>query len=248
MKEQFENAITLIKKQENLNACIAGSAMLGYQEDWNQDIDIFCYDEQSFTALLYFMHYNPMFNILDKLELHKFNEYTQRNKSSLASIGLITLKFTYNLCIPINIVFKKYQKNIFDVLSAFDIDLIAQGYCLKTGKYLSLRESKDYVGTYNSWNTSFHIVDQWSCRRLIRQFLRVIKYTERGYDLTSVTEKYISMIQEILDEDNIYKTQKGTEFYDRTQKEFSIVLQILQVWKLEQKMTPENQLILQTFI
>jgi len=57
MKEQFENAITLIKKQENLNACIAGSAMLGYQEDWNQDIDIFCYDEQSFTALLYFMHY-----------------------------------------------------------------------------------------------------------------------------------------------------------------------------------------------
>jgi len=56
------------------------------------------------------------------------------------------------------------------------------------------------------------------------------------------------MIQEILDEDNIYKTQKGTEFYDRTQKEFSIVLQILQVWKLEQKMTPENQLILQTFI
>jgi len=248
MKEQFEQVFNLIKDQNHINGCIAGSAMLGFQEEWNQDIDIFCYDEQSFTALLYFMHYNKMFTILDPLEKHKFEDYTRNNKSSLNNLGLITIKYTYNLCVPVNIVYKKFLNNIFNVLSSFDVDLIAQGYCLKTKKTLSLRESTGSKVYCNSWNPSFHQLDIWSTKRLIRQFLRVIKYTERGYDLEDVTDRYISMINEILNQNNIYKTQKGTEFYEKTQKEFSIVLKILEYWKKEKKMTPENQLILQTFI
>lgn len=245
MKEQIDNAIELIKKQD-VNGCITGSVLLDYFE--GADIDIFMYDKSSFNKLLFFMHYNPMFTILDKLELHKFNEYINEDKSSLDSIGLITIKFKYNLCIDVNVVFKKFHKNIFDVLSNFDLDIITNGYDIKTGNYLSLRTTTGLEGTWNRWNTSYYKCNLWSCKRLLRQFSRVVKYTERGYNLDSVTDKYISLIEEILSKDNIYKTEKGTLFHEKTQKEFEIVLKILQLWKVEKKMSPENLMVLQTLI
>lgn len=245
MKEQIDNAIELIKQQD-INGCITGSVLLDYFE--GADIDIFMYDKSSFNKLLFFMHYNPMFTILDKLELHKFNEYINEDKSSLDSIGLITIKFKYNLCIDVNVVFKKFHKNIFDVLSNFDLDIIANGYDIKTGNYLSLRTTSGLEGTWNKWNTSYYKCNLWSCKRLLRQFSRVVKYTERGYNLETVTDKYIALIEEILSLDNIYKTEKGSLFYEKTQKEFEIVLKILQIWKVEKKMTSENLLVLQTLI
>lgn len=245
MKEQIDNAIALLKKQD-VNGCITGSVLLDYFE--GADIDVFVYDKSSFNKLLFFMHYNPLFTILDPLEQHKFDEYINEDKSSLESIGLITLKFKYNLCVDVNIVFKKFHKNIFDVLSNFDIDIITNGYDIKTGNYLSLRTSEGKEGTWNKWNTSYYKSNLWSYKRLLRQFSRVIKYTERGYNLDSVTDKYISLIEEILSKNNIYKTEKGTLFHEKTQKEFEIVLKILQVWKVEKKMSPENLMVLQTLI
>lgn len=245
MKEQVDNLVALLKLQP-IEGCITGSVMLDYFD--GADVDLFCYNEQSFIAMLYFMHYDKMFTILEPMELKKFTDFTKLGKSSLDSIGLVTIKFKYNLCIDCNVTFKKFHKNIFDVLSNFDMDIIATGYDIKTGKTLSLRETTGLEGTWNRWNTAFHKADLWSCKRLIRQFLRVIKYTERGYNLTSVTDKYISMIEEIINQENIYKTERGNDFYERTQKEFTVVLKILQIWKVEQKMTKEHQLILQTFI
>ena len=190
-----------------------------------------------------------MFQILDPLEKYKFEEYINKGKSSLHKIGLITIKFKYNLAIDINVVYRKTNHNVFDVVSNFDISLICKGYDIKTGKILDLSDYKgDKVGTYNKWNKAFYSPDIWDCRRLIRQFLRVIKYTERGYDLTQVTDKYISMVEEIINLNNIYKSERGTDFFEKNQKEFKIVLGILQIWKQEGKMSSENQLILQTFI
>lgn len=248
MQTQFENAFNSIKKLENIDACIAGSSMLGYQEEWNQDIDIFAYDESNFTALLYFAHYNPMFQILDKLEQHKFETYTRNKKSSLESIGVVSIKFMYNLSIPINIIYKKFSSNIFNVLSSFDTDLVAQGYCLQTKQYLSLRKSTGMNVNWNVFNTTFYKSDYWSVKRLLRQFARNVKYHQRGYDLSVVTEKYISLIEEILKRDNIYHTEKGTKFYTDTKEQFEVVLKILQEWKKTLTMTPENLLILQTLI
>ena len=245
MKEQIDNAIELLKKQD-VNGCITGSVLLDYFE--GADIDLFMYDKSSFNKLLFFMHYNPMFTILDPLELHKFNEYINDDKSSLESIGLITIKFKYNLCIDVNVVFKKFHKNIFDVLSNFDLDIIANGYDIKSKQYLSLRESTGKTSTWNKWNTSYYKSDLWSCKRLLRQFSRVVKYTERGYNLDEVTDKYISLIEDILAKDNVYKSEKGTLFYDKTQKEFEIVLKILQLWKKDKVMSKEDLLVMQTLI
>ena len=247
MEEHFNNVIDILKKQD-IDACITGSCMLGFNPEWNQDIDVFCYDKPSFNKLLFYMFYNGLFIIDDPLEQHKFNEYINNDKSSLDSIGLITIKFKYNLLIDVNIIYKKFQNNIFDVLSNFDLDLITTGYDIKTGKQFSLRESTGLEGTWNRWNKSFYKTDIWSTKRLLRQFERVVKYTNRGYNLDSVTDKYISIVEEILKTENFYKTEKGTKFYADTIQQFEIVLKILKIWKVEHVMSPEQILILKTLI
>lgn len=247
MQEHFENAIKILKKQE-IDGCITGSCMLGFQPEWQQDIDIFTYNKSSFTKLLFFMHYNPMFLILDKLEEHKFQEYINEDKSSLKQLGLITIKFKYNLLVDVNVIYKERHHNCFDVISNFDLDLIATGYDIKTGKTLCLRETTGKEGSWNKWNTAFYKPDFWSIKRLLRQFERVVKYTNRGYDLSTVTDKYISIVEEIISQENYYKTEKGTKFYNDTIEQFEVVLKILQTWKKELKMTPEELLVLKTLI
>lgn len=247
MKENFEKVIELLKKQD-INGCITGSCMLGFTEKWNQDIDVFCYDEQSFIALLYFMKYNPMFLILDPLEKNKFEEYTKNNKSSLDSIGLISVKFKYNMLVDVNVIFKKFNKTSFDVVSNFDLDIVAIAYDIKTQKTLNLRETTGMKGTWNRWNPSFYKTEFWSTKRLLRQFERVVKYTERGYDLTEVTDKYIELVEEIVKQENFYKTEKGSKYFMDTIEQFETVLKILKVWKRDLKMTPDQLLTLKTLI
>ena len=245
MKEQIENAIEILKKQ-NIEGCITGSCLLDYFED--QDVDLFCYNEHSFRKLINFLHYSPLFLILDKLEEHKFNEYIDKGKSSLDKIGLISIKFKYNLCVDINIIYKKYQRDCFSVITNFDLDIIAVGYNIKTGKTLSLRESEGMDCNWNTWNDDFYNPDLWSVKRIIRQFERVIKYTNRGYNLERVIDKYISMVEDIINLDNIYKTERGTEFYESTQKQFKIVIEILETWKKDKKITDNELRIIKTII
>lgn len=245
MKSHINNAIEILKKQE-INGCITGSCLLDYFE--GQDVDLFVYDKSSFNKLLFFMHYNPMFNILCPLEQHKFDDYINNDKSSLEQLGLITIKFKYNLLVDINVIFKKFHKNCFDVISNFDLDVIAKGFDIKTGKTLSLRESTGLEGTWNKWNNSFYKPDFWSTKRLLRQFERVVKYTNRGYDLSSVTDKYIELVENIISTENFYKSEKGTKYFEDTIEQFEVVLKILNAWKKDLIMTPEQQLILKTLI
>ncbi len=245
MKEHINDAIKLLKEQD-INGCITGSCLLDYFE--GQDIDLFTYDKSSFTKILYYMFYNPMFTILDPLEKHKFEQFTTEDKSSLDTLGLITIKFKYNLLVDVNVIYKKFNKTCFDVVSNFDLDIVTAAYDIKTGKTISLRESRGFEGTWNRWNSSFYKIDFWGTKRLLRQFERVVKYTQRGYNLSSVTDKYISIVEEILNTDNIYKTEKGNKYHNDNIEQFEIVLKILQAWKKELKMTPEQLLILKTLI
>lgn len=239
MKEHFDNAITILKDVK-INGCITGSCMLEFNENWNQDIDLFVYDKASFTKILWFMYYNPMFTILDPLENHKFRDFVDNDKSSLEQLGLITIKFKYNLLVDVNVIYKKFHKTCFDVISNFDLDIITTAYDIRTGKTLTLRETTGKEGTWNTWNPAFYQPNFWSTKRLLRQFERVIKYTERGYNLTSVTDKYISIVEDIINTENYYKSEKGLKYFEDTMEQFEVVLKILQTWKKDQKISPEQ--------
>lgn len=246
MQEQINAAIELLKKQD-IQGCITGSCLLDYFP--GQDIDVFVYSETDLNKILFYMKYNPLFQILDPLEKYKFDEYINKGKSSLYKIGLITIKFKYNLSVDVNIVFRKTNNNIFDVISNFDISLICKGYDIKTGKTLDLSDyNNDKVGTWNCWNKSFYNPDMWDCKRFMRQFERVIKYEQRGYNLESVTDKYIELVDQMLELEDIYKTEKGHEFYTKTRKEFELISAILKEYKRSKVISPEALMTLKTII
>lgn len=238
MKEQINNAIEWIKKQP-IKGCITGSCLLDYYE--GQDVDVFTYDEKSFTKLLFAMYHNNIFTILDPLEKWKFEQYINKDDSTFFKFGLITIKFTYNTCIPINIVYKKKAKDIFSVISSFDLDIICKGYDIETKQYLDLSESKGTkIATWNKWNTAFYSGEIWQISRVLRQLERCFKYHKRGYNTDSVVLKYIELIDKLQEFHSIFNSENFNEKLKINQSNTLIVKQICELWLKTHEITDEQ--------
>lgn len=228
MKENIEKVIEWIKEQP-IKGCITGSCLLEYFE--NQDVDIFIYDEKSFIKLLFAMHHSSDFHILDKLEKWKFDKYINDNNDNFYKFGLVTIKFTYNTCIPVNVILKKNCKNIFSVLSSFDMDIISKGYDIETKQYLDLSTNGDTkIATWNKWNTKFYSSEVWELSRILRQLERCFKYHKRGYNTDSVVLKYIELIDRIDEYENIFNSENFNEKLSRTKNNVKIVKEICNIW------------------
>jgi hypothetical protein len=238
MKEQINLAIEWLKEQP-IKGCITGSCLLDYYE--GQDVDIFVYDEKSFAKLLFAMHHNPMFNILDPLELWKFNQYINVNDSTFYKFGLVTIKFMYNTCIPVNIVLKKKCQDIFSVLSSFDIDIICKGYDIETKQYLDLSQNlAGKAATWNKWNTSFYSDEIWKISRILRQLERCFKYHKRGYNVDLVVLKYIDLIDKLEEFESYFNSENFNEKLKVTKANIAIVKQICQLWLETHEITDEQ--------
>jgi len=238
MKEQVNNAIEWLKQQP-IKGCITGSCLLDYFE--GQDVDIFTYDEKSFIKLLFAMHHNPMFNILDPLEKWKFERYINVNDSTLNKLGLITIKFTYNTCIDINIVLKKNCQDIFSVLSSFDIDIICKGYDIETNQYLDLSQNlPDNQVTWNKWNTAYYSHEIWKISRILRQLERCFKYYKRGYNTDLVVLKYIELIGRIEEFQSCFNSENFNDKLKITKSNILIVKQICELWLEDHTITDEQ--------
>jgi len=229
MEKQMENAIAFLKEQD-INGCITGSCMLQYFE--GADVDVFTYDEAAFTKLLFTLYHNKMFLLIDPIEKWKFKDWTETTyKASLKKLGLITIKFKYNMSIDVNIIFKERNHTIFDVLSNFDLDIIAKGYDLKSKKVLDLCENREHkVATWNKWNKQFYNPNIWAISRILRQFERVIKYYKRGYNTDDVVIKYKEILTEMLEYENIFNSTKMDEKVMSVKTNSVILLKIFDKW------------------
>lgn len=193
MQQQIENLILWIKQQP-IKGCITGSALLDYFPDSHQDVDVFVYDEKSFNKLLFAMHHNDMFQILDPMENWKFERFINVEEKTFTKHGLVTIKFTYNTCVDANIILKRNCNNIFSVLSSFDLDIITKGFDIATQQYLDLtgNSTATKVANYNKWNPAFLSEEIWQISRVLRQLERCFKYHKRGYNTDAVV--YLSLI------------------------------------------------------
>lgn len=230
MKKQIEDVIEWLKNQP-IKGCITGSCLLDYFED--QDVDIFVYDEKSFIKLLFAMEHNEMFQILDPLEEWKWKQYRDKNESTFFKFGLITIKFTYNTCIPVNIVLKKKCSDIFSVISSFDMDIICKGYDIETKQYLDLTQkdkANDKIATWNRWNTVFYSEEIWQISRILRQLERCFKYYKRGYNTDEIIIKYIELIERLQKFNSIFNSESFSQKLQITQQNTLIVKQLCEVW------------------
>lgn len=238
MKEQINSAIEWLKQQP-VKGCITGSALLDYFE--GQDVDIFVYDEKSFTKLLFAMHHNPMFTILDPLEKWKFEQYINKNQDNFYKFGLITIKFTYNTCIELNIILKKSCPNIFAVLSTFDMDVISKGYDIETKQYLDLSENLPHKKvSWNKWNTAFYSEEIWQISRILRQLERCFKYHKRGYNTDAVVIKYIDLVNKLQEFTSIFSSENFNEKLTITKNNTIILKQICELWLKTHEITDEQ--------
>ncbi len=247
MKEQIENAITWIKMQP-INGCITGSCLLEYFE--GQDIDVFVYDEKSFNKILFAMHHNPMFNILDPLELWKFNEYINKDDKSFNKFGLITIKFTWNTCVNVNVVYKRKSNNIFSVLSTFDIDIITKAFDIGTQQTLDLTNGSQLTkkASWNKWNPGFYSNEIWQISRILRQLERCFKYHKRGYDTDEVVYKYLELIGNVEKFESIFNSLAFNEKLESTKHNINIMKQICNVWLQTHSISDEEMILLKETI
>ena len=246
MEEQFKKALEWAMGRD-VRACITGSSLLQYFE--GADIDIFCYDQKSFTKLYYEMYHNPMFTILDKLELWKAEMFMNKESfdNSKHVSGVTTLKFTYNTCINVNIIFKKNCTNIFSVLSSFDMDIISKGYDLKSKEYLDLSGDSQTtkVANFNKWNPAFQSGEIWQISRILRQIVRVVKYYKRGYNTDAVILKYIELIDRIQNFESIFNSENFNEKLKITKENTEIVKQICNLWLETHEISDEQLQLLE---
>jgi hypothetical protein len=230
MKESLDNAMQWVKSQKDVKGCITGSYLLDYFPDENQDLDVFLYSESSFTELFYTMYHDPMFTILDPLEKWKADKF-RTSDSDFYKFGLITIKFTYNTCVPINLILKKNCGDIFSVMSSFDMDIISKGYDIQTEQFLDLSENKGTkVAVWNKWNTSFYSSEVWEISRILRQLQRCFKYHGRGYNVDNIVIKYIELIDRIQEHDNIFSSKNYTVNLKIKKDNTKIVKQICEKW------------------
>lgn len=237
MKEHIDYVIEYLKKQP-IKGCITGSCLLGYFE--NQDVDLFVYDEKSFTKILFNLYYNNNFLILDPLEKWKLDQYLNKEHGK-ASFGITTIKFVYNTCIPVNVIFKKGCINAFSVLASFDMDIICKAYDIETRQYLDLSENlPNKQATWNKWNTNFYDPELWQIGRILRQLERVIKYHKRGYNTDAVCIKYIELIDEVQKFQNIFNSNNFSEKLAIRKNNTKVVKQICEVWLKTHEISDEQ--------
>lgn len=249
MKEQQQKLIDYIKTIQ-VKGCITGSCLLpDYYE--KSDVDIFLYDSASFIKLYYTLRLNPMFTILDPLELWKASMIETKDfANNKHHTGVTTIKLVYNTCIDINIILKKNCTNIFSVLSSFDMDLISKGYDLESKQYLDL--SGDSVSTkivnFNKWNPEFQSTEIWSISRILRQLERCFKYYKRGYNTDAVINKYIELINTLQEFQSVFNSENFNEKLKVTQENTLIIKRLCELWLKTHEITDEQIQLLKTKI
>lgn len=241
MQKQIQNALTIVKSLE-VDGCVTGSVLLDFFE--GQDIDLFCYSEASFRKTIFTLSFHPMFKIIDPLEQWKFDEYTNNDKSSFKKLGLITIKFKYNLCIDINIIIKRDCNNIFAVLSSFDMDIISKGYDLKTKRTLDLSENDGKIVHWNVYNPAFYTSDIWTLSKLLRQFERCIKYHNRGYNTDLVVKKYLELLEKLITHEDIFNSENHHTRIIQMKENAKIITLLLNDWLINHEFSAEELEIL----
>lgn len=238
MKEHIDYIVEYLKKQP-IKGCITGSCLLGYFD--KQDVDLFVYDEKSFNKILFNLYYNSSFLILDPLEQWKLDQFLNKEYNNKSKFGITTIKFVYNTCIDVNIIYKKNCNNIFSVLSSFDIDIICKGWDIETRQYLDLTEHlPNKQATWNKWNTNFYDPELWQISRILRQLERVIKYHKRGYNTDAVCIKYIELIDEVQNFQNIFNSNNFSETLKIRKKNTKIVKDICNIWLKTHEISDEQ--------
>lgn len=232
LREKVESAISLVKTLP-LDGCITGSCMLpGFDpEGWGTvpDIDVFVFGEDELVSAIEMARYAL------KMEPGSGTERTrQQEEWKLARlkqsglnhrIGITTYKF-YHDGVILNFTFKQRKFHgrwvpILDtpgVLQSFDMSIVMQGYDIKHHVMYDMRTGDPNVATPNPLRD--HDCVMWTVAKWVRQFDRVVKYYNRGFDTRPMAKFYLDMIDECINAGCLFDSEESQEAFESFSQEF----------------------------
>ena len=246
LNEQIATAIQELKDSD-IVGCISGSAMTNQDfETWASvpDVDLFVYEKTQMIyaadLLMMKLGYEPA----HKREAWKLDRmrrgYDAARKGTQWKVS--TLKFVRDGLV-VNVTWKPGCDKLTNVLSSFDMSIIMIGYDIDKKVGLDLRcgwEGMVFDDDNHKWSDSPMVAvpnplrsqkfELYEVAMWVRQFDRVIKYWDRGFDTRPMAEFYIKAISEVIDAGSLFETEASIKAYEGFVSEFEPVREKMVTW------------------
>ena len=232
LKEKVMSAIELVKTLP-IDGCITGSCMLpGFDpEGWGTvpDVDVFVFGENELTSAIEIArHALKMVPGSGTERSQKQEEWKlQRLKQSGLNykLGITTYKFFCEGVI-LNFTFKQRKfrgrwvpiLSTPDVLQSFDMSIVMQGYDIRHHVLYDMRVGDPKVAIPNPLRD--HDFVMWTVAKWVRQFDRVVKYYNRGFDTRPMAKFYLDMIDGCIEAGCLFDSEESQEAFESFSKEF----------------------------
>ena len=244
VKEKIDIAIDVIKTMP-VNGCITGSVWLpGFDPDmWGStpDIDVFVYSENDLVRAIDYALYELKMKPgtgSDRSETQERWKLDRLSKSGLnMKIGITTYKF-YCDGVIVNFTYKMSKQhgrwvpisNAPSVLMSFDMSIVMQAYDIKSRVMFDMRPDNVPVTTAIPNPLRDHDCVMWTVAKWVRQFDRVVKYYNRGYDTRPVARFYLEMIDECINMGCLFDSDESHEAFDKFSEEFLAKRAVIADW------------------
>ena len=243
-KEKIEMAIEVVKNMP-INGCITGSCWLpGFDPDaWGStpDVDVFVYSEADLMKAIDYCMYELKMkpgtgtDRSEKQERWKL-ERLQQNGINY-KLGITTYKFWCDGVI-VNFTYKMTKVsgrwvpivNAPSVLASFDMSIVMQAYDIKSRVMFDLRP--DHVPPTTAVPNPLRDNDcvMWTVAKWVRQFDRVVKYYNRGYDTRPMARFYLNMIDQCIEAGCLFDSEESQAAFTNFSEEFLEKRAIIADW------------------
>lgn len=231
-KDKIKVAIDVIKCLP-IDGCITGSCLLpGFDPDgWGTtpDVDVFVFGENELVSAVeiarHALKMTPGSGTERSRKQEEWKLARLRQAGLNHKIGITTYKF-YHDGVILNLTFKQRKFHgrwipILDtpgVLQSFDMSIVMQGYDIKHHVLYDMRVGDPNVAIPNPLRD--HDCVMWTVAKWVRQFDRVVKYYNRGFDTRPMARFYLDMIDECMSAGCLFDSEESQEAFENFSSEF----------------------------
>lgn len=248
-KRKIQAMIEVVKSMP-IHGCITGSCFLpGFDPDaWGSqpDVDVFVYSEadlvKAITLAEHALRMKPGTGS-DRSEKQERWKIDRLFKSGLnKKLGITTYKF-FSSGVVLNFTYKMKKEGgrwipITDapgVLRSFDMSIVLQAYDIESRVMYDLRPDNVPLTTAVPNPMREHDCVMWTVSKWVRQFDRVVKYYNRGFDTRPMAEFYLKMIDECIDAGCLFDSDESHQAFDAFTEEFMAKRAIIADWLEDHK-------------
>lgn len=227
LTDKIKTTIKVLKAQD-IRGCITGSTLL--EEDFDRwdsrpDIDVFAYSINELVNICAILEHKlgmkPGKGTDRSAKQEQWKLEQLRKRGASRKMPVTTSSFYYDGVI-VNATIKTNQGRVYDsvheVLGSFDMSIIMRGYDIHNHYTLDLRFGDPRVAKPNMMRDMDAIM--WNTAKWIRQFDRVIKYYQRGFDTRPMAEFYVKLIDECIEAGCLFDSDASKDAYNSFTAEF----------------------------